>query len=416
MRILQLAPRFSEHAGGDGLYVYHLTNGLLELGHEISVLTIQKNEFIIKQFKPIYSGDKWEVIDHTVGKKGDGFWEENFYSTIASQALHTALLLGKPEIIHIHSIHQNFTTSCISILKKSNIPIVFTIHDYKLLCGNSGFFSDKTYEPCTKCINGGVLFPIVERCKKNSLLYSVATAAQMSLWAINDFLDIITVVHSPSKFVSSILSKNINIKNRIVEERHPLLFNSTGNKSINSPLSILYFGRMVPHKGAQIAATAIMDIDIPVHFVGDGPELMLCKKILHNQNNVKFHGWKNQYEIRELMGKNTIVFLPYLAPETFCFAVLEALVEGCCVVTTSRGAIPELVNNFINGIIVDNPSPENFRQKLDELIRDPDLRHKLSLNARDISKSLKTISEHAESILSIYKTAILDSEKKYYLE
>lgn len=406
MKILQISPRFTEQAGGDGLYVYHLTNGLLELGHEVSVLTIQKNEFILKQFKPFYSGGKREVIDHTLGKKGNGFWEENFYSTIASQALQSALLLGKPEIIHIHSIHQYFTASCISILKKSNIPIVFTIHDYKLLCGNSGFFSDKTYEPCTKCINGGTLFPIVERCKKNSLLYSIATAAQMSLWAINDFLDIITVVHSPSKFVTSLLSKNINIKNRIVEERHPLLFNSTEKKSINSSLSILYFGRMVPHKGAQIAAMAIKGLDIPVHFVGDGPELMLCKKILHNQNNVKFHGWKTQEEIRELMGENTIVLLPYLAPETFCFAVLEALVEGCCVVTSSRGAIPELVTNNVNGIIVNPPSPENFRQKLEELIGDCDLRQRLSLKARTVGMELKTVSEHAANMVNIYQNIL----------
>jgi len=284
---------------------------------------------------------------------------------------------------------------------------MMTIHDYKIVCGNASLFSDKTLVPCTKCLDGRVLPPIGAACKRGSRLAGLGIAVQMASWKYSKALDAIQYLHVGSRFVYDLLNTNINLAPKLKLCRFPYLQKDSQMDSGNDKgIRIGYIGRFVPHKGILIFAQAVTTIKLPVHIFGDGPQEGQAKFILRSHNSVTFHGWTRQEEISKYLSIGSIVVLPYLAYETFCFVVVESMMRGCCVVTTNRGAIPELIQNGYNGILVDPPTPENFRTAIERLIAEPEKISSLGQQARNITKVLPSLDVHAKEIKQLYTSLI----------
>ncbi|NUN70896.1 MAG: glycosyltransferase family 4 protein [Bacteroidetes bacterium] len=380
MNVLMITPRFTEHAGGDGLYAFHLVRGLRGAGHHVHVLTIRNGRFVLLTME---GGNETTAEFGTAG--GDAL-SEHYHSAAAADALRRTFERHQPDVVHIHGIHQYFTAACVPVLRRARVPVVFTVHDYKLVCGNAGFFSDRTGEQCTACLTGTLWNPVTERCKRGSFVQSTAAAVQMQLWSLRGFLELVTAVHAPSRFVGTLLERHPILRGKIFTERHPLLFAPGPVPEPTGQPTVLFFGRLVPHKGGHLAVEAMR---------GSGSD-----------PSIRFLGWKTQSEIRSMMGPDTIALLPYLAPETFCFAVLEAMMEGCAVVTSARGAIPELVQHGVNGIVVDPPDAAGFRRAVELLLSDTALRQRLSDAARRAGEGLLSVHDHAVRMAGHYHSII----------
>jgi glycosyltransferase involved in cell wall biosynthesis len=400
MRILHVTPRYSERSGGDGLYAFHLSRALAAQGHEVFVCTLGETSFRLLTAQRY--GD--ETVEELAPRRRDA-WSENFYSVEAAKALQQAVAKARPDVIHVHSMHQYFTVAGVGVLRRAGRPVIWTQHDYKLVCGNSGFFSDRTSEPCTACLTGSVSHQLVRRCKKGSVLHSSAAALQMAMWKWSGMNDLIATVHAPSQYVGELLRQHPELAPKVRVLRHPLLAPPGPELDRSAEPEILYFGRMVPHKGAVLAAEAVQNVEVTVHMVGDGPERGQCERILSGRRNVIFHGWKRHDEIRALIRPGTIVILPYLAPETFCFAVVEAMMAGACVVTTPRGAIPELVQDGINGRMIDPKDGRSWAATIAELLAQPSERLRMASAARMIDDTLDPVGTHAAKMVDVYRAA-----------
>jgi len=405
MNIIFITPRFDEHSGGDGLYAYYLTSAISrKYSYNCIVFTIENDNFVVKEFDKHYN--KF-VIKEKYGSIPviEKPLVQNIYNPKLSRYTYDLLNKSKPDIIHIHGIHQYFTISCFDVLKNFKIPKVFTIHDYKLLCGNAGFFSNRTSDICLKCLNGKTLYPLTERCKENSIVKSAGIMLQMSLWKQRRFLQNINYFHCGSKFVYSLLSRNRLLKNKLNYIRFPILKDVSGNSTIR--LNIVYIGRFVPHKGITIFAETVKDINnISINIFGDGKEKSVAENILKGKSNVKFYGWRTHKEISESLHLGTIVIVPYLVHETFCYVVLESMLAGCCVVASDRGAISELISNGKNGVLINNIHANNFRTELYDLLRNPSRIYELGKNAMMISYSVDDLSTHTEKMIDFYKKIV----------
>lgn len=406
MNVLFVTPRFGETTGGDGLYAYYLARGLIAQGAQISVLTVRDGRFFLSG-----TVHKEGAADgHVLGEIGRGLFAQNFYSNSARRAVAFAVQMSRPDVIHIHGIHQYFTVSTAQVLKIFSVPSLISIHDYKILCGNAGFFSNRTNAPCVKCLHGGVLPPIGERCKNDSLIESIGASIQMSLWKYVKAFDAIDCFHCGSHFVFDLLKQNNEIKHKLVEIRLPYLRepnNDRGDSSRMRQANIVFIGRLVPHKGITVFAEAVKEIrEAVIDVFGDGPLLNDAKQILKNNRNVRFHGWKSHDEMEEYLFPGTIVVVPYLAYETFCFVVLEAMLRGCCVVATGRGAIPELIINGHNGIIIEEPTSENFRRVLEDLLSQEEKILSLGRNAMETRNSVSSLAVHGKEMLKLYEKLV----------
>jgi len=405
MKTLFITPRFNEHSGGDGLYAFHLAHALVYHGMEVSVLHIREGIFVLSEIGP----DKFSREDCILGRVGRGVVGVNYYSSNARKAVEEAVRYVEPGVLHIHGIHQYFTLSSIRVLKQKKIPCVLTVHDYKILCGNAGFYSDHTHESCFRCLTGRVFPPVVEKCKRNSRIKSLGAAMQMAFWNRSRSLDVVDMFHCGSEFVLRLLEQNAEVQNKLRKVRMPILRNivSADAASRDLAVNIVYIGRMVPHKGVLIFAEAVRSIrSIKIDLFGDGPDLDKARRMLESNPNVEFHGWKHHDEMEKYLTSNTIVVVPYLAPETFCYVVLEAMMRGCCVIASGSGAIPELIQDGVNGLVVDPADATHFRESITSLLQDRKRRELLARNARSISESVDNLEEHSRKIITMYESIV----------
>lgn len=406
MRVLFIAPRYVESAG-DGVYVHRLAAALPRKGVQVDVFTVKDGKFTLIKSPGILKDQTLdeEFSMYESGRIDHGILSKNFYSWTARSRLKSVLQIVRPDCIHIHGIHQLFTLSCMFELKKYGAPIVFTVHDYKILCGNASFFSDKTLTPCTKCLTGAILHPIFKSCKKNSRIDSLGAAIQMAGWKYLRALDVVDKFLVGSKFVFDLLSANQGLATRLRLCRFPYpQFEGFVGSDTKEKVTLCFVGRLVSHKGILIFARAVSDFQVPVHIFGDGNLIESTRHILQNDHNVTFHGWTSQREMAKYLSPGSIVIVPSLAYETFCYVVVEAMMRGCCVVASSRGGIPELIQDGQNGIIVDPPTPEGFRDAVKMLLADREKIITLGRRAMRITADLPNIGRHADEIVDIYHT------------
>lgn len=406
MRVLFIAPRYAESAG-DGVYVNRLTSALLRKEVQVDVFTVKDGKFALIKSPGILQDQAWveELSTNESSTMDFGILAKNFYSRTARSRLKSVLQIVRPDCIHIHGIHQFFTLSCMLELKQYGAPIVFTVHDYKIVCGNASFFSDKTLAPCTKCLTGAVLHPILESCKKNSRIASLGAAIQMAGWKYLRALDAVDKFLVSSKFVFDLLSANQGLATRLRLCRFPYpQFEGFVGSDMKEKVTLCFVGRLVSHKGILIFARAVSDFQVPVHIFGDGNLIESARHILQNDHNVTFHAWTSQREMAKYLSPGSIVIVPSLAYETFCYVVVEAMMRGCCVVASSRGGIPELIQDGQNGIIVDPPTPEGFRDAVKMLLANRDKIITLGRRATRITADLPNIDRHADEIVDIYRT------------
>ena len=107
----------------------------------------------------------------------------------------------------------------------------------------------------------------------------------------------------------------------------------------------LYFGRITPEKGVQIAIDVCNKLGVKLYLAGQGR----LDQFQLNQN-VEYAGFIEDIKVRNnLLRKAKAIFSPTQIPESFGMVVIEALMSGVPVITSDWGAFPETVNHGLTG-------------------------------------------------------------------
>lgn len=162
------------------------------------------------------------------------------------------------------------------------------------------------------------------------------------------------------------------------------------NNYESESMELIYTGRLFDAKGINLLIEAIgmLDATIPVHLsiVGDGPgreKYEQMAKDLGVYSKVDFWGSRNDVPI--FLSKAHFFVHPAICNEGFGITLAEALMAGVPCVAFRKGAIPELIEDRVNGYIVDEITPSALSKKIEEcygLFRD--------------TKNYKTMVENAK--------------------
>ena len=156
---------------------------------------------------------------------------------------------------------------------------------------------------------------------------------------------------------------------------------------IKSEKIILYVGTLRPIKGLTYLIEAVKNINEKnkrLLLVGYGKErkhLENLVKKLKIENIVTFLGKVPNKDVFEYMVASDVLVLPSLS-EGFPNVILEAMASGLPIIATKVGEIPKIVNNEVNGFLVDPKNPKQICEMLLLLFRDEKLREKISDNNR----------------------------------
>jgi glycosyltransferase involved in cell wall biosynthesis len=242
MKILLVNTRH-HYGGGDSTYTFSLANLLRDRGNDVSFFAMQDKRNLPDPNEDLFVSpiDFREINQVKNLANGIKVLGRVIYSQEARRKFSSMLDRVKPDIVHLQNIHAHITPSIIFEAKQRNLPVVWTLHDYKLICPNSHFLIDVSGKICEACINGVFLNAMLKRCKKDSFLASTMAATEAYAHQLMGVRKKVDAYLSPSTFLMQKLSEG-GVRERIY---HLPLFVSGEffHRSDQDENYILFFGK-----------------------------------------------------------------------------------------------------------------------------------------------------------------------------
>ncbi|MFQ5752238.1 MAG: glycosyltransferase, partial [bacterium] len=169
--------------GGAERYYFELAKLLEAQGHQVIPFSMQHNENLGTSYSDYFV----DFIDYNNGSKKINFAQSlkiagrMLYSIHSKRKLEALIEHVKPDLAHLHMIDHQISPSILHTLKNHEIPVIQTVHQYKLVCPNYRLYNTRTNSICEKCLGGHYLYPITERCHKNSFAAGLLLALETYL-------------------------------------------------------------------------------------------------------------------------------------------------------------------------------------------------------------------------------------------
>lgn len=360
MKILEINKYFYIKGGAEK-HFFDLLDLLAGAGNEVAVFSMEHE----KNFPSKWSNFFLSKVGFDEGcniwlKIKGGF--RDLYSFEAKRKINKILDEFKPEIVHIHNIYHQLSPMILFEIKKRNIPIVMTVHDYKLVNPNYNLFHQgKFYD---RCLNGKYYQCFLDKCFKDSYFKSFLAMLEM-YW--HDFLGSyrknIDEFIVPSEFAKNILIERGIPKRKIKVIPHFIAQSKEDSLEKNENQGekyALFFGRIAKGKGVEDLADIFKD--------GEGLKLYLAgntedKSLVYESERIKYLGFLGKDLLKGYIKKAQFVISPSKLPETFGLVALESIREGVPFVGYNSGAYREIISHGVNGYLAKNR--EELRKVVD---------------------------------------------------
>lgn len=434
------------NAAGTEVYTYNLCRELAKK-HEVFIFH-RVNDLRKKEYELTHS-DFNNLSVFTINNTFRLY--ESFESTYKNKAI--AEKFGrvldevKPDIVHIQHLLY-LSAEIIREAKKRNIPVVFTLQDYWLMCSQGQLlkcnqFSCKSvisYE-CVECVFNqlsikknvfityyllkkyipGFLFQIIEDiylsfCKLFFLnkVKSIKLIEERSDY-IKNICSEIDMFIAPSQFLKDKFVDFGIPENKIIFLAYGFnldLFQNF-NKNRDGKLRFGFIGNIIPAKGIHVLIKSFNKIrnnKIELKIYGQsisykdafGNYLKYIKKIKKNKN-IRFMGGFDNKDISRIFSEIDVLIVPSIWHENSPLVIQEAFAAKTPVIASRVGGIPELIEDSVNGLLFsDKEENDDLCGKINLLVSNPALIEKMAQRIQPPKK----IEKNAEEIEAIYEKVI----------
>lgn len=390
MNIINIGHNYHIKGGSDS-YLMYLNDMLVSKGHR-SLPFVAENE----NNKPS------ELTEYFPPGGGEGDILSYFYNRRAKSSLKSILnTVYKPDVAHLHIYYGKLTTSILDALVSNNVPIVQSLHEYKLAC--PVYTMSCRGDVCNKCEGKYFYRATLNKCKDNSYIKSLAVTLESYFSRLNGDISkvdrFIAVSHfMKKKMVESGVPKGkISVVHNFVDtERFQM------RQVIPSNSYYLYFGRLEENKGILTLIDACKKAGVHLKVVGHGSLSNEVERLISDgTNRIEYLGSLYGDELIEVIQGAKATVIPSEWYENCPMSVLESLSLGVPVIGSSIGGIPELVDDGLNGFLFEPKSVSSLLsafKKLDEC----DLVI-MSMNARQSALNNYSKEIHYQKIMAIYE-------------
>jgi len=351
--VVLLANKFFYEKGGSERYLFMQADALRERGHKVVDFSMSHPDNRPSDYSQYFVSHRdFATVPGPIDAMRRG--ATMIRSGEAARNLRRLIDDTRPDIAHLHNIYHQLTPSILPVLKAHGIPIVLTLHDYKLVCPNYRLFSHGKY--CERCLGGNYLQAPLTRCNEGSFFKSLMLGIEAYVQRFTHVYDHIDLLLAPSRYMRDVFVRAGFSPERVLYL--PSFLPSTATDS-TAPDSLpadylLYFGRLSEEKGLGTMLEAAAQAGDPaIVFCGDGPmrdELELQAKNL-GLTRAHFLGHIKKDALDGIVRGARAVVVPSEWPENAPFTVLEAAVAGVPVIVSDVGGLPEMAE-IISGIVV----------------------------------------------------------------
>lgn len=450
MNILLVANGFPPSAfGGVEVYVYQLAKYFSAHNHQVTVFCRESSENLPDHQVIKENVDGMRIIRIVNDHKNTSTFNATFEDPRIEEIYHEVIEDLSPDLVHInHLIALSYRLPLLT--RELGIPSIISLHDYWPFCFRVQLV-DWMENHCRGPLNGGDCFLCIQgghggirtratRLVKDLVPYSwrqsirkkvfrsssTSYLTNLSQELVNDRYEsyrqaILSAdkIFTPSRYIKKQYENNGYPGDRFQVVRLGIDIPDSWN-NVDEPhyepaagqgMRFTFVGTLIPNKGADVLIRAFKRLEnkkitlsiygredvAPSHY------LALLKELAHGDDRIIFKGSFNQEERREVYQNSDVVVIPSRFPETFSIVAHEGLAYGKPIIASDIGAIPEVVIDGKNGMLVP-PGDENaLYSVLKSVIEEVGVLGKLELPG---PINIFSTAEHGEFLQTVYAEVI----------
>jgi len=386
MRILFVHNRYQQAGGEDGV-VRAEVSLLRAKGHEVEVME-EDNDGIVR----------WMDAAKTA--------LQCVYSIGSSRTIHEHIKRFKPDLAHIHNFFPRLSPSIHYACHEAKVPVVQTLHNYRLLCPEARFF--RAGGICEECMGKSIPWPAVQHgCYRQSRVASAAVANMLAIhracgtWDRNVTRFIALTEFARNKFIEGGLpGDKIVVKPNFVDP-DPGMGEGNGGYA-------LFVGRLSEEKGIGTLLSAWSQLagGQRLKIVGEGPLAAMVKQATATLPGVEWLGALSKIEVRRLMADAEILILPSVCYEGFPLVLVEAFAAGLPLIASRLGAMEELVAEGDTGRLFAPGKAGELATLLEWAFSHPESVRAMRERARSIFINRYTAESNYSILSEIYRSVL----------
>lgn len=426
MKILQVIHGYPmRYNAGSEVYTQTLAQGLAER-HEVHVFTREENPFA-----PDYAlRDDVDPDDARVGLHVVNMprHRDRYRHAGVDERFAEVLDRVRPDVVHVGHLNH-LSTSILGEAAARGLPVVFTLHDYWLMCPRGQFMQMFPEDPenLWAACDGQDDEKCARRCY--SRYFSGAPAeedADVAVWKnwvqrrmahVREMVEHVDVFLAPSRYLLDRFHREFGLpaaKLRHLDygfDRARLVGRS---RTPGEPFTFGYIGTHIPAKGIHqlIAAFGKVHGDVRLRIYGrprgqDTDALRGLAAALPGNAAERvewLHEYRNQHIVRDVFDRVDAIVVPSVWVENSPLVIHEAQGAGVPVITADAGGMGEYVRHEVNGLLFRHRSVDDLAMQMQRFADDPSLAARLGARGYLFHPDgeIPGIAEHVREIESLY--------------
>ena len=312
----------------------------------------------------------------------------------------------RPDVVHAHNTFAVISPSLYAAAARARVPVVQTLHNYRLLCLQAMFLRDG--QVCEDCLGRFPWRGVWHRCYRGSASQSVGVAAMIGVHrAMGTYRSkvsryIVLSEFSRTKFIAGGLpGERISVKPNCIDVPAP--------QPVRRRSGALFVGRLSPEKGIRVLARAAAGRPhAAIDVIGAGPE----QESLQGVPGLRLCGWQIPEAVYARMREAAYLVMPSIWFEGCPVTVVEAFACGLPVIASRLGALPEIVRAGETGLLFEAGNADDLAHKMAWAEANPEELARMGRAARQEYELKYTPAKNYEMLMSIYREAMEEKPKR----
>ncbi len=322
----------------------------------------------------------------------------------------------RPDIVHIHNTFMVISPSIYSSCSERGIPVVQTLHNFRLLCPAGNFSRNAII--CKECVEHSLLHSIGHGCYRNS---RGATAGVALMLAFHRALD--TWRASVTRFIAlTEFAKKEFIAagfppGRLVVK--PNFAHPDPGERASAGEYALFIGRLDEKKGLGVLLNAWkrLPTQYPLHLVGDGPERLALEAQARQLqlSGITFRGRLSHAAAIETIKSARFIIVPSTLYEGLPMSIVESFACGTPVLCSKLGGMTEIVQDHLTGVHFNPADAQDLASSVEWVWNHPAELVKMGRAARGKYETDYTPERNYALLMGIYEQALAASASRHRL-
>jgi len=349
-------------------------------------------------------------LPHIDFKENLGFWRKLrraghlLYSTEARRRIRAMIHEFRPDVAHVRNIYHHLSPSILWELKAQNIPVIYHLNDFKLLCPSYNLVSQG--EVCEACQGGAFWHALRSRCYPGlDARLMLVTEAYFHRW-LGTYRKCVDLFLAPSQFVRDKFVEHGWGAAKFAVLPHFQRTRDLPGSCTGEDAPILYFGRLSAEKGVDDLLRAMQRVpQVRLIIAGDGSQRSELQAVAASLGlaNVEFTGHVDPAQRDFLIARSRFTVLPSHAYETLGKTILESYAVGRAVVASDIGSRRELVRHGQTGLLYPAGDTDALAEAIATLSANPELAEKMGRAGWELVRQRHTPEEHYQGLVSLYE-------------